>query len=298
MLTRIESYMRRASLPQRIYSRMPSGMRAVALNARAISLARLRYSSGTWSHLEELMRRDSWSRGQLDSHVRAEEESLLRRARRIPYYRARASEVRSISGFPILTRADIKEFHELMRDPSAGPLVRVFTSGSSGSGIPVCYDARAYGLNWAYRMKHCLWAGVGPRDWRITFFGARIVPADRESPPFWMTNYVERQHLLSIFHISERNARDYVRFLQKHQGLVLEGFPTVLHLMARYVKGLSGRLCFRAIFSSGEPLYPSMRREIEEAFGTRLYDSYGMTEWAGLVLQCGHGGRAVFGDFV
>jgi phenylacetate-CoA ligase len=42
----------------------------------------------------------------------------------------------------------------------------------------------------------------------------------------------------------------------------------------------------RAVFTTGEPLYPAARAKIEQAFQTRAWDSYGMTELCGLVQQC------------
>ncbi len=45
----------------------------------------------------------------------------------------------------------------------------------------------------------------------------------------------------------------------------------------------------RAIFTSGEPLYPSLRAKIEQVFRTRIFDSYGMTEYCGLIQQCERG---------
>ena len=40
-----------------------------------------------------------------------------------------------------------------------------------------------------------------------------------------------------------------------------------------------------------------MRKEIEEAFGAKIYDSYGMTEWAGFILECEKGGYHVLTDY-
>ena len=42
----------------------------------------------------------------------------------------------------------------------------------------------------------------------------------------------------------------------------------------------------RVIFTSGEPLYPSARAKIEKAFQARIFDSYGMTEYCGLIQEC------------
>jgi phenylacetate-CoA ligase len=45
----------------------------------------------------------------------------------------------------------------------------------------------------------------------------------------------------------------------------------------------------RAVFTTGEPLYSAARDKIESAFLAHTFDSYGMTEYCGLIQQCEEG---------
>ena len=45
----------------------------------------------------------------------------------------------------------------------------------------------------------------------------------------------------------------------------------------------------RVVFTSGEPLYADVRAKIETAFQTRIFDSYGMTEYCGQIQECERG---------
>jgi len=123
----------------------------------------------------------------------------------------------------------------------------------------------------------------------VTLFGARIVPARRTEPPYWTHNAPERQILASIFHLSEKAAASYLDFLRKQRGKILEGFPSVLGILADFALERSERIPMRVVFTSGEPLYPSTRARIEEAFQARVFDSYGMTEYCGLIQECERG---------
>ena len=290
MFTTLENFLRNTKVLQKIYYSLPLPIMALVLNLRAIPLVKMRYSRNTFDYLDNLMERDQWTYDKLMAFVEEELSNIIGVSKGIPYYKKVAENAVSIKDFPILGRESVKRDYSSLVNPQSKSLINLFTSGSSGSGLPIFYDKETYINNWAYGMKHFKWAGVNPRDWRVSFFGSRIIPAEREIPPFWIKNYFEHQYMLSIFHLSDKNAEHYVKFLDDHQGVALEGFPTVLFLIAHYVKSIKGRLKFKAIFSTGEPLYPFMRKEIEEAFGAKVYDCYAMTEWAGLILECEKGG--------
>src|SRR5207244_3894886 len=116
------------------------------------------------------------------------------------------------------------------------------------------------------------WVGIMPRDFRITLFGSRVVPPARNKPPYWAYNLSEHQILLSIFHLSESTADDYISFLRRRQAVVLEGFPSVLGILSDLMLERGHHVPMRAVFTDGEPLYPFVREKIEAAFQTEVYD--------------------------
>ena len=297
MITHLENSIRNSKFLQKIYHLTPRPVMGLLLNLRAIPLVRLRYSKEMFNFLDNLMLRDTWQYGKLMDFVNSELNRTIETSKTIPYYSRLHKNGGELKNFPILTRADVKSEYGSMIDKNKKPLLKLFTSGSTGSGLTVFYDHETYMINWAYRMKQLKWAKVDPREWRITFFGSRIIPLQNESPPFWMTNHFEHQHMASIFHISDKNAAYYVKFLENHQGLVVEGFPTVLYMISQYIRSLKGNLHFKAVFSTGEPLYQYMRESIEKAFSAKVFDSYGMTECAGLILECEKGGYHVMLDY-
>lgn len=297
MLTYIENILRNRGGLQKVYYALPDSLKTLALNLRAYPLSRLRYSNETLKLVDDLLSRDSWSHDQLLEHIEEQMEELYRVSREIPFYKEIADGTENVREFPVIKRRDVKENYQKMVKPDSRGLIKVFTSGTSGSGLPVFYDRLSYIRHWAYSLKQKVWAGVSPTEWRITFYGPRVCSIQQKKPPFWMTNNFEHQYMMSIFHLSEQNAKHYVDFLEKHQGLVVEGFATVLYLVAQYIKALKGKLSFKAVFSTGEPLYPFMRRLIEDAFGTKVYDSYGMTEMAGFIFECEKGGYHAMLDY-
>jgi phenylacetate-CoA ligase len=269
----------------------------------------MRYGRSFWRNLQELLEREKEPPGAIEEYQNESLRRLLTHAcRHVPFYkqyftsgRLRPSDIRTVRDLPLLPVLDRetvrRRFSEFISDDAGRGLVRVFTSGTTGAGLPVVYDREAYVKNWAFRARQKTWAGIRPREWRISLFGSRIAPVERKRPPFWSYNYLERQILLSIFHISSDYRKYYVDFLASHANLFVEGFPSVLAIVAGFVGEDRGSIRMKAVFTDGEPLRAEARRTISAAFASPVYDSYGMTEWVGLIQECEKGRRHVISDY-
>ena len=289
---------------QGIYDRFPSPARNVLTSARGLPLARLRYSARTLTTLQTLRSHERWSSEQLYAHQLNRIQETIDHARlTVPFYsQYPAVTMRSVEDLrclPVLSRETVRRNPEYFCSAATPHIrrLRAGTTGTTGSNLTVTYDERTLTDNWAFLLRQWAWAGVSAREPRVTFFGARIVPAERRRPPYWTFNLFERQLLLSIFHLSERTAAAYVECLRKSSGKLLEGFPSVLSILADFVLHSGEPVPMRVIFTSGEPLYPQVRAKFEQAFQTRVFDSYGMTELCGLIQQCEHDSMHLAPDY-
>lgn len=278
---------------QRYYERAPSPARHMLASARGWLLTRIRYSPETFSFLRQLHRNESWTATQIrDFQLSALRQSLEHAVRTVPYYAGfPRTDIRSLDDLrrlPVLTRESALANQEqlLARDIPPHQRIRAGTTGTTGASLKVAYTEQLARENWAFLLRQWNWAGIGPRSPRITFQGARVVPPARREPPYWTHNFPERQTLASIFHLSEGTSGAYLDFLHRNRGKVLEGFPSVLGIMADFALTRGLHIPMRAVFTSGEPLYPSHRSKIESAFATRVFDTYGMTEYCGLIQEC------------
>lgn len=285
----------RNNLPrlQSCYDRAPGPARHVLTSARGWLLSRIRYSRQTFDYLRQLRRNETWTSEQIrDYQTAALRRTIDHALHSVPYYtRYPQTQIRSpedLRRFPILTReaALAHQEHLIARDIPPRERIRAGTTGTTGASLKVAYTEQLARENWAFLLRQWTWAGISPRSPRVTFQGARIVPAERRDPPYWTYNLAERQILASIFHLSEKTADTYIHFLQKNRGKVLEGFPSVLGILADFALARDLQIPMRAIFTSGEPLYPSLRAKIEPMFGARVFDTYGMTEYCGLIQEC------------
>ncbi len=281
---------------QVVYDRFPAPARHLLTSARGWLLARLRYSRRTFTLLRALRRDESWTTEQIAYfQLGALRQTLDHAVRTVPYYadypNLECDSVGELRGLPILERETVLENQERLLSRAIPPRerIRAGTTGTTGASLRVAYTERLVSDNWAFFLRQRAWAGVEPRDPRVTLQGSRIVPHNRKAPPYWAHNLPERQVLVSIFHLSESTAPDYLEFLRRHSGEVLEGFPSVLGIVADFALDRGLKIPMRAVFTSGEPLYPATRMRIEQAFDALTFDTYGMTEYCGLIQECEFG---------
>ena len=143
--------------------------------------------------------------------------------------------------------------------------------------VRIGLSSSAMGLGW-YR----------PRHPRITLFRARIVPA--QSATALLGIQLSRtansdEHLSSL---RENRAR-LSGLSRTADGYVLEGFPSTLGILADFCC-LAGKPFQCGRFSPAVNLcIRSPRAKIQEAFATRVFDTYGMTEYCGLIQECERG---------
>ena len=288
----------------KVYDAMPYPVQNALTSVRGLILARTRYSNSAGRFLNELRQRERWTTEQIWDFQHRSLQRLLHYARReVPYYAAYPliewKEPADIRQLPVLPREVVRSTPRdfVSRTASTVNCMRVGTTGTTGASLQVAYTEAVARQNWAFHMRRWAWAGIQPRTPRVTFFGSRVVPADRLTPPFWTRNFAERQTLASIFHLSDHNAPHYVRFLRLNSGKVLEGFPSVLAILSDFVLKTGQPIPMRVVFTDGEPLYPTLRESIERAFSTRIFDLYGNTELCGLIHECEFGRMHAISDY-
>jgi phenylacetate-CoA ligase len=274
------------------------------VSMRGWFLTRIRYSKETVALLRELQTHEAWTAGQMLQYQLGALQHALDNARRSTLYYRHYPEIKfrdfeDLRKLPVLKREMVLEHNsELLSEAVPWQKrVRVTTTGTTGTGLPVYYSPEVAARVWTFRMRQRAWLGLTPRTPRITLFGSRVIPAARKLPPFWVYNRPERQTLMSIYHLSSATIGDYVNFLRQHEGGVVEGFASVLGILAGLMLQQKEIVPMRAVFSDAEPLYPYLRAQIEEAFQTHVYDTYTMTEYCGLIQECEHYAMHLIPDY-
>ncbi len=289
---------------QAVYDVFPSPARSLLASARGWLLTQVRYAPETFAFLKELRAHESWTTGEITAHQTLALWGIVEHARRtVPYYtdypRIEIRHPQDLASLPVVARETVRQNHDqfLSSATPARKRIRAGTTGTTGGNLKVAFTEALARANWACLLRQWAWARVEALRPRVSFFGARVVPVQRSEPPFWIHNLPEHQILFSIFHLSEKTAPEYLAQLRKQAGKILEGFPSVLGILADFVLESGKPIPMRVIFTSGEPLYPATRIKLEVAFQCQVFDSYGMTEYCGLIHQCAHGQMHLIPEF-
>lgn len=190
-----------------------------------------------------------------------------------------------LSGFPIITKQMLREAGDLALDDRypKKKLRKVRTTGSTGEPLTI-YKDRAH-QSWfiAGVFLGLKWAGWEPGD---------CIMAHRERKPAFkekIENLVFNYKRIPYPQLDEAYYRKFIKQAISFQSVVLRSFPfplycTARRLLAEQVYSIRPK----AVCSTGDLLYPSYRKVIEQAFGCRVYDSYGTAEMI-VAHQCEKG---------
>jgi phenylacetate-CoA ligase len=190
--------------------------------------------------------------------------------------------------FPVTTKEEVRRAGGEMltsRRPRLGWLPG-HTSGTTGTPLSLWYDRTTCVLNNLADLRQKSWGGMGPGDWIGLLLGRMIVSTDRRSPPFWQANRPLRQVWFSAFHLQEEYIGSYVREIRRRGLRFLEGYPSTLFILARWLRERGETLPMTAVFSSSETLLELQREEIESAFECKLFDFYGHAERVIFATEC------------
>ena len=262
-----------------------------------------------------LLERERWPRERLERFRQERLEQLTAHAReRSPFWREwiPAGQAHLADIEPISKTELMGNFDELVTDPRLrlddllehlGRIdgdelyldeYRVMTSsGSSGRKAVFVYDRAAWrGLLMMF-LRRSDWTGAKPRlpRLRLVMIGGAAATHMSRRGAQCLDVGVHRMVGLSV----TQPLPELVAQLNDFQPHHLNGYPSILGLLAE--EQLAGRLRLQleALFTSSEPLTPIMRTRLEEAFGVRPYNFYATTE--GLYgHECPEGSMHLFDD--
>lgn len=216
----------------------------------------------------------------------------------VPYYREIMDE-RTLRPGDISTPEDLRKLPFLTKQiirtrsddltshsPNRGRLYKGVSSGSTGTPLVTYRDAHCVNFEQASIWRHWRMAGLELDFRRVTMRADPVVPLNQQDPPFWRRNGAENQLIVSSFHMSRERTKDYVDAMRNFRAEALQAIPSAAYFLAAEMldQGLSLKL--KAVFTGSEPLYPSHRAAIEEAFGCEVFDFYGQSERVSFAMEC------------
>ena len=295
-----------------LYLRLPVLCQNVLCSLYGAWLIRRRYGNSYKAMEREVFKRDRWTKQQIKAFARKRCQAIVKHAAStVPYYRRLFAEIgidpqdirgpEDLTALPILDKQTIQrnlaDFHSDLENRMRYSTMH--TSGTTGAGLifPVTLEAEQeqWAIWWRYRARF----GLDRNTWYAHFYGKSIVPFERSKPPFWRINRPGRQILFSAYHMSEHNLGYYVDELNRRQPPWLQGYPSLLGLLASFMldKGFELNYRPREITVGAENLLPQRKRVIEKAFDAPCRQHYGMAEGVANISECPEGNLHVDEDY-
>lgn len=281
-----------------IYNRSPIFLQNLFTTLQGYAYKRERFGKVYYETLEELKKRD---------YSDSESLALYQKQRLIEladyayehsefykeYYREvdweKFHETGDITLLPILPKETVRRNITRMYTVSPSEGVESNTSGTTGTTMRFYYTKEDRQRRMAYldffKMQH----GYLPMEMkRASFNSSKIVPPQQKKKVFWRTNYAIKQRIYSGYHCKGDNLRYYVENLNRYQPQSLDGYPSALYEIAKYILDHKVKMNFRpiAIFPTAETLLPHYKETIEKAFGCPVRDQYASSEGAPFITEC------------
>ena len=287
---------------EKIYDSAPVWAQSFFCSLYGLKLYRERYSTPWQQFYSSLLESDGLHEDKLFELQRDRLVKLLDSAKKnTEYYNSILSEVSQRDDFtlpdllrsvPVLEKDTFRTAPEafLSRKYNKKQLVKINTSGTTGTPMTIHLTPEARKMNYAFFARSKKWAGIDGFERSVTFAGRLIVPQKQENPPYWRSNFFFHNSLFSSYHISEETIPLYVEAILRIQPRFIDTYPSSLYPIAEFIldKGVTD-IRPRAIITSSETLLEHQREIIEKAFDCKIYDQYGSAEQVVFACQCEHG---------
>ena len=258
-------------------------------------------------HLGFLLQSQHWSLEQFREYQLALLREVLREAfLHVPYYQALSRQLgchvndftslEHLSLLPVLDKARVRgnEQQFINQNRTLSRWSQGFTSGTTGTPLKLYEDQDGFSRRWAFVARLRVWAGltepIHPR--RVQFTGRNIVPngQPKDTDIYWRFNCFSNSLLCSTTHLSTQTVPHYVSKLTAFAPELIEGYPSAVLILARVARKLNVALPRpRAIIVSAETLTDDDRRELQEAYGCRVFNQYAASEPSCFWCDCQRG---------
>jgi phenylacetate-CoA ligase len=195
----------------------------------------------------------------------------------------------SLGGLPVLTKDIVRgRGGDLIDARFTLGSVLAETSGTTGEPLRMRLNERYVAFDDATMFRYWHQAGYRFRD---RFVALRSYVPKTDLDPLWYHNKAQNCLFMSAYHLTPKNAADYVQAVLRFNPKFVRGYPSSLSVFAEYAYPLRERFAgVQGLFTASETLTPGERATIERTFGRKLFDWYGMTEPVLIITEnAGHG---------
>ena len=240
---------------------------------------------------------ETWSRDQIAATQLARLRSLVEHSRKCDFYRERldaagitAASLRSLDdarAIPFTTKDDLRSQYPagLLCVPSRDIVRMHCSSGTTGTPVAICHTANDINT-WADLMARCLYmVGVRPDDVFQNMSGYGLFTGG-----LGIHFGAERLGCMTI-PAGPGNSRRQIKLVKDFNTTVAHILPSYALILAEHLREMGedpAALSLRIAVVGAEPYTEAFRRRIEDIFGLKAFNSYGLSEMngPGVAFEC------------
>ncbi len=250
------------------------------------------------ARLAEMMPAVFWPPEQLAEYQRARLLALLRHAAaEVPYYRETLAKVNLdlptpalLASLPILTREMLRTWEKelLVESASKNQLLRQASGGSTGQPVVHWIDEKEHMLKGARERRSFAFQGLPLGERLLRVWGARADFAGRSGLlKHWADRVLRNQIWFNAYELGEATTRECVDLLRSWRPRGIFGYALAVQEVARWIlRNKQSVPSPQVVITSAEHLYEDARKEIHQAFGCPVLDSYGCREAGVIAWEC------------
>lgn len=295
---------------ENIYNKLPVFLQNMAIHAEGWKINRRRYDGAYNSLLKSAQERTFWTEPQLHKWQEQKLKDFFSSICKNSYWSdqflkygidlVQDSPFEVLSKLPILNKSEVQKNRLNIINPVPEETISRHTSGTTGGGLVFPETHYSEQLQWAIWWRYRNWNNIDKHTWCTYLGGRSIVPIQQDITPYWRVNKPARQVMYSLYHLSEKTARQYLDDIQRRRLPWIHGYPSYISLLANYVIDSQriGQFDFvQSITTGAENLLDTQISIIEKAFGVKPKQHYGLAEGVANISMCPEGRLHVDEDF-
>lgn len=244
--------------------------------------------------LKFLLKSKFWSRDQIDDFQNERLIKMIEHAYvSVPFYKSLFDQTgikpldiqskESLYKLPIINKSIIKGNKDLFISSSIHEKNIVKKSSSGSTGEPLFYTTTkdAYSMNIAANLRG--WYEMG---YRLGDKFVKLSQNGRASKIKRWQDSLTRNLYIKADPLDEENFRNILYKIENYKPKVIRCYPDPLLFLARY-RQKHPEFTYSPLFinTTGNTLHPETKKEIEQAFGCKVFDSYS-SEGNSCVFEC------------
>ena len=209
--------------------------------------------------------------------------------------------VEDLPKVPVLTKEDVRlNSADLVSHGFPANRLVPYTSGGSGDQLKFYVTKKQLSWEIAAEFRAYGWADYMLGDNCFMFWASPIDLSKYKNVQKRFSLKLEHVFIANTYILSNQVLAKLAALLLARRPKIVKGYTSSIYLMAKYLvdKGIDG-VRPKAVITTAETLFDSMRETIEKAFGCEVFDFYGSREVGGLAAECeAHSGYHVSAENV